>query len=51
VTSVPTLDARVNLEVRPPLPVEVVEPPDTPSPAPETPSPQASAGPTESPEP
>ena len=51
VTSVPTLDARVNVEVRPPLPVEVVEPPGTPTPAPETPSPQPSGGPTESPEP
>jgi hypothetical protein len=51
VTSVPTLDARVDVEVRPPLPVDVIEPPTTPSAAPETPSPQPSAGPTESPEP
>jgi hypothetical protein len=51
VTSVPTFDARVNVEVRPPLPVEVVEPPETPTPAPETPSPQPSGGPTESPGP
>jgi len=51
VTSVPTLDARVDVEVRPPLPVDVVEPPSTPTAAPETPSPRPSAGPTESPEP
>ena len=51
VTSVPTFDARVNLEVRPPLPVEVVVPPGTPTPAAETSSPQPSGGPTESPAP
>jgi Baseplate J-like protein len=51
VTSVPTFDARVNVEVRPPLPVEVVEPPGTPTAGPDTPSPQPSGGPTESPEP
>jgi hypothetical protein len=51
VTSVPTFDARVNVEVRPPLPIEVIEPPGTPTPGPETPSPQPSGGPTESPGP
>jgi hypothetical protein len=51
VTSVPTFDARVNVEVRPPLPVEVVEPPEIPTAIPGTPSPQPSGGPTESPEP
>jgi hypothetical protein len=51
VTSVPTFDGRVNLEVRPPLPVEVVGPSGTPPAAPATSSPQPSAGPTESPEP
>jgi hypothetical protein len=51
VTSVPTFDARVNVEVRPPLPVEIIEPPATPTAQPETPSPQPSGGPTESPEP
>ena len=51
VTSVPTLDARVNVEVRPPLPVEVVEPPETPTPAPETPSATPSGEPSASPSP
>ena len=51
VTTVPTLDARVDVEVRPPLPVDVVEPPSTPTAAPGTPSPRPSAGLTESPEP
>jgi hypothetical protein len=46
VTSVPTLDARVNVEVRPPLPVEVVEPPETPTPAPETRSGEPSTSPS-----
>lgn len=51
VTSVPTIDARVNIEVRPPLPVEVVEPPEIPTAAPETASPPASAEPSSSPTP
>lgn len=51
VTSVPTIDARVNIEVRPPLPVEVVEPPEIPTAAPETASPPASGEPSSSPTP
>ena len=51
VTSVPTLDARVNVEVRPPLPVEVVEPPETSTPAPETPSAAPTGQPSASPSP
>jgi baseplate J-like protein len=51
VTSVPTLDARVDVEVRPPLPVEVVEPPETPTPAPPTASPSPSGQPSASPSP
>jgi hypothetical protein len=51
VTSVPTIDARVNIEVRPPLPVEVVEPPEIPTAAPETASPPASGEPSASPTP
>ena len=51
VSSVPTLDARVNVEVRPPLPIDVVEPPETPTPEPETPSAQPSGEASESPEP
>jgi hypothetical protein len=49
VTSVPTLDARVDVEVRPPLPVEVIEP--STEPAPESASPEPSAAPSESPAP
>jgi hypothetical protein len=48
VTSVPTIDGRVDLEVRPPLPVEIVEPSGAPSAPPETASPQPSAKPSES---
>ena len=51
VTSVPTLDARVNVEVRPPLPVEVVEPPETPTPAPGSPSAAPLGEPSTSPSP
>jgi hypothetical protein len=47
VTSVPTLDARVDVEVQPPLPVEIVEPGSGPA-APESESPEPSAAPTES---
>jgi hypothetical protein len=51
VTSVPTLDARVHVEVRPPLPIDVVEPPGTPPADPETPSPRPSGDATASPGP
>ena len=51
VTTVPTLDARVKVEVRPPLPIDVVEPPGTPTAVPETRSPQPSGDPTPSPGP
>jgi hypothetical protein len=49
VTSVPTLDARVDVEVQAPLPVEIIEP--TTEPAPESESPEPSAAPSESPAP
>ena len=49
VTSVPTLDARVDVAVQPPLPVEIIEP--TTEPAPESESPEPSAAPSESPAP
>ncbi len=45
VTSVPTLDARVNVEVQPPLPVEIIEP--SAEPPPESESPEPSAAPSE----
>ena len=51
VTTVPTLDARVKVEVRPPLPIDVVEQPGTPTAVPETRSPQPSGDPTPSPGP
>ncbi len=49
VTSVPTLDARVDVEVQPPLPVEIIEP--SAEPATESESPEPSAAPSESPAP
>jgi hypothetical protein len=49
VTSVPTLDARVDVEVQPPLPVEIVEP--SAEPAREAESPEPTAAPSESPAP
>jgi Baseplate J-like protein len=49
VTSVPTLDARVDVEVQPPLPVEIVEP--SAEPATESESPEPSAARAESPAP
>jgi hypothetical protein len=50
VTSVPTLDARVDVEVQPPLPVEIVEPSAEPA-VPESESPEPSAAPSQSPAP
>jgi hypothetical protein len=47
VTSVPTLDARVDVEVQPPLPVEIVEPSAEPA-ASESEPPEPSAAPSES---
>ena len=49
VTSVPTLDARVDVEVQSPLPVEIIEP--STEPAPESESPEPTAAPSESPAP
>ena len=49
VTSVPTLDARVDVEVQPPLPVERIEP--SAEPATESESPEPSVAPSESPAP
>ena len=46
VSSVPTLDARVDVEVQPPLPVEIVGP--SGAPAPESDSPEPSVAPSES---
>ena len=49
VTSVPTLDARVDVEVQSPLPIEIIEP--SAEPATESVSPEPSAAPSESPAP